>query len=615
MAVRQYIGARYVPIFGRKDEESIEWDNTKPYEPLTIVLHQGNSFTSRQYVPVGIDITNEDYWALTGNYNAQVEAYRAEVQGFSSDISTLQDQMAGTEDSTLKTAIDANTENVATLQDQMAGTQESTLKTAIDANTENVATLQDQMAGTQDSGLLTLINGNLKNKAAAIFGGYLAPSYVGDFMADLQFSACCRVGDEMYCFAQDSYDGTGNARIYNLTSNALVSSKTILMGHANSVAYDSVRECIWIAPMNTYTAGVASQITYMYKYTLNLNAKDDVYLPDNSRPIYGVSFDPVTECMYAFVCPDYYAGPIMIYRMQSDENAFTLWKTIPVIDEFESFGDIVWQDFAVYNNVLVAAKAEGTVYCFDLTRETIDSVDYTLRIGKRDAGNIWTYGEIEGLEFDANGRLYNARNAIMGRTNSGKHHNYNGCFVTELNTATQVQTEYSSKQSVYGTLDLDDDFSDKFALGRSEIRSLNQLYWRNQKAGTVAVRSGKTYTDEEVRLVLDNPLCLHIYGTVSLNNILLNAGHLFIFNEGTMTFSNSYQAIMATDSAAILYLRNRGTINVPNANRFIHNGYSPNIICIGELGTLVGDNAHKFGDVTVSSTGMLMGNGRVMGTT
>lgn len=79
MTTQQYIGARYVPIFGRKDEESMEWDNSKSYEPLTIVLHEGNSYTSRQFVPVGIDIANEVYWAETGNFNAQVEQYRQET--------------------------------------------------------------------------------------------------------------------------------------------------------------------------------------------------------------------------------------------------------------------------------------------------------------------------------------------------------------------------------------------------------------------------------------------------------------------------------------------------------------------------------------------------------
>lgn len=76
----QYIGARYVPIFGRVNEDSIEWNNSAPYEPLTIVLHQGNSYTSRQHVPAGAEITDEQYWANTGNYNAQIEQYRQETK-------------------------------------------------------------------------------------------------------------------------------------------------------------------------------------------------------------------------------------------------------------------------------------------------------------------------------------------------------------------------------------------------------------------------------------------------------------------------------------------------------------------------------------------------------
>lgn len=83
--VRQYIGARYVPLFA----DPAEWNNTQTYEPLTIVLHQGNSYTSRQYVPTGIDITNNDYWALTGNYNAQIEAYRAETQANTSKFTAM----------------------------------------------------------------------------------------------------------------------------------------------------------------------------------------------------------------------------------------------------------------------------------------------------------------------------------------------------------------------------------------------------------------------------------------------------------------------------------------------------------------------------------------------
>lgn len=68
-----YVGMRYVPIFGG------QWDATADYEPLTIVTYQGNSYTSRTFVPAGTAVDNTTYWALTGNYNAQVEQYRQEV--------------------------------------------------------------------------------------------------------------------------------------------------------------------------------------------------------------------------------------------------------------------------------------------------------------------------------------------------------------------------------------------------------------------------------------------------------------------------------------------------------------------------------------------------------
>lgn len=76
--VRQYVGARYVPKF----HDPLEWSSEIAYEALTIVTHQGNSYTSMQPVPSGVDIANTDYWAMTGNFNAQIEAYINEVQTF-----------------------------------------------------------------------------------------------------------------------------------------------------------------------------------------------------------------------------------------------------------------------------------------------------------------------------------------------------------------------------------------------------------------------------------------------------------------------------------------------------------------------------------------------------
>ena len=70
-----YVGARYVPVFA--DDP---WSNEREYEPLTVVLHEGSSYTSRQFVPEGIDIGNELFWARTGDYNAQVDLYREETR-------------------------------------------------------------------------------------------------------------------------------------------------------------------------------------------------------------------------------------------------------------------------------------------------------------------------------------------------------------------------------------------------------------------------------------------------------------------------------------------------------------------------------------------------------
>ena len=85
-----YVGHRYVPkIFG-------EWDKQNQYEGLSIVTHQGNSYTSKKRVPVGIDILNEEFWVVTGNYNAQVEEYRKETERVSQKL----DEKASHEDFT-----------------------------------------------------------------------------------------------------------------------------------------------------------------------------------------------------------------------------------------------------------------------------------------------------------------------------------------------------------------------------------------------------------------------------------------------------------------------------------------------------------------------------------
>lgn len=65
----EYIGKRVVP---RHDGE---WNSTLSYEGLVIVLdpNTGDSYTSRKAVPAGIPLTNTEYWARSGVFNAQLK--------------------------------------------------------------------------------------------------------------------------------------------------------------------------------------------------------------------------------------------------------------------------------------------------------------------------------------------------------------------------------------------------------------------------------------------------------------------------------------------------------------------------------------------------------------
>ena len=91
---RQYIGARYVPIFF-DGAQGTEWLPNTQYEPLTIVTRNGNSYTSKKAVPaaIGAPENNAAYWASTGIYNQQVEELRQNVENLAADVDTFNDRI------------------------------------------------------------------------------------------------------------------------------------------------------------------------------------------------------------------------------------------------------------------------------------------------------------------------------------------------------------------------------------------------------------------------------------------------------------------------------------------------------------------------------------------
>ena len=122
--VRQYVGARYVPVFA----DPLEWNDARGYEPLTVVLHAGNSYTSRQSVPVGIDINNTAYWAETGNYNAQIEAYRQEVLAYDGRITANANAIAAETQARESEVAEAMADIAAETQARVKGDNALTLR-------------------------------------------------------------------------------------------------------------------------------------------------------------------------------------------------------------------------------------------------------------------------------------------------------------------------------------------------------------------------------------------------------------------------------------------------------------------------------------------------------
>lgn len=631
----QYVGARYVPTIGRLGEDTWQWDGgIAPYEPLTIVQWEGDSYTSRKDVPIGVNILNEEYWANTGNFNGQLaQVYRRlrnleESTNYQPQIDALSDALDSEEearisaDETLQGNIDA--EELARIdavsdEEEARIAADGTLQENIDAEERaRIAadgTLQDNIdaEALARSGADTALGSRIRTvedtSRAAIMGHYIAPTYVGDFMENLQFGCCCRKDDNMYTFNPTNYDNLGVVRIFDMENNILLNTvNDVVMGHGNSCCWDSVRERFWIAPMSTYNQGVATHTNELYYTNSTISIFGTHELPINDFP-HGVSFDATTNTLFAiFAHNDELLDPdtIRVYAMGEEDTEFSLYKEI-VSEEFvPRTAAIIWQDFAVYDDVLVACRTDGTCYVIPLYEETA-RIAQTFHIGEIDAGGLWSYGEVEGIEFDAEGRLYNARNATINTTNSGARYQINSCFVTELNTAHRITPNPMYRQNQYYTVTIDT--SNTFAVSdRWHVHSINQLMWRLDRFGKVNVASGTTYNDGIVR-ICDRSIKLDVLGTMNVDRIILDSGMLFIIVQGgslNIANSDSQAAIDANSTASQIYFRSVGGHLTYNTNaEFINFGYGPSIFCCNGLDNI--DSIEVEG-VTVSGPRMLMGN-------
>ncbi len=442
-------------------------------------------------------------------------------------------------------------------------------------------------------------------------GGTILPSYCGDFIANYQFGCVARYNDVFYCVSPHNYDNYGDVRAFEISSNTLLWIKTnVNVGHGNSIAYDTTRNCFWIAPLSTYENGVATSVNYIYKYNNTFTTVETVTLPSR---IYSVSYDSTTDIMYAFTIN---VNGIHIYKMEADESTFTLYSRINPT-EYTYLGDTtVFQDIAVDDGVMYIVKPEGTMY-IALIQETTTHITNSARIDRNDNGNVFIYGEQEGIEFDDNHRLYSANCSYMNIYNTNQNEQVTNSFVTELNYKGNAFPSQHNAQTIHGTLELSPTTQNKFKLGNSEIRSLNQLAYIKEPFGTVHIPEGTT-VNENSRVRISqrtSSFTLLIDGTYENEFMNLDAGmiQIQIGENGEFISNSETMAISLSNRTCIVMIRNRGKISMPNSStgQFIFSGYSPTIVAITEMNN---PDEMIIGDTTVSSVGMLMGNTRIYGT-
>lgn len=213
MGVTQYIGARYMPIFADPPEHS----SAKTYEPLTIVLHEGNSYTSKQFVPKGIDITNETYWAETGNFNGQVEAYRRQVIEVLSHINDVEDMLPASSFSAQNT-VENSISNLSKSINQTVSLYAPDINgSAVIAKYDDVTILFDCASESGASDLRTYLNLLNVTHIDAVVITHMHYDHAGGFNAVIPFcDASTDIYVQMPCTTANSQYSTYENTLTNI---------------------------------------------------------------------------------------------------------------------------------------------------------------------------------------------------------------------------------------------------------------------------------------------------------------------------------------------------------------------------------------------------------------
>ena len=432
MAVREYIGARYVPLFS----DPIEWDETLAYEPLTVVINQGNSYVSKQFVPAGTPLPttaerSNAYWLLWADFNAQIEQYRAEVETYAGRINANAEAIQRL-DGDLAAEILARTNADTSIRDDFAAdlAAEATrineaLAAAVDELEQTDETLSTRIAATEfKNEFIQPINA----------GSFESLPYVEAYDANNVLpnlgQGFTLIGDSRGVIALAAAEGGNSMRVatVDFAGNTFEIGTRVIndVGHANQLCFKD--NYIYLCPApDTYGAQVGIR-----KYTLDWTLATIIAPPSTWTGVWWVVADRKTGDMYAISD----TGEVGTF------NGDTITPTGTTLAfPTESF---TRQGAALFAGVVYAPI--GGVYSGEkvaIMRFDIASGEYLGSYTMPDHNEIFPYGELEDIDFSSDGTMY-----IYSRYRAGTNQDLGGWLnlINKWNIGRKFQANYH----VYG---------------------------------------------------------------------------------------------------------------------------------------------------------------------
>lgn len=230
MAMRQYIGARYVPAyFENSATGDSTWAPNTIYEALTIVTWNNNEYTSKKPVPanIGNPAENSAYWIATSNITGQISHLQDQLNDLADEVEDVQGDISDIEG------------NVTTLQTNVSNLQTSVsnLNTGLGTANQNIATLQGDM---------NTATGNIANLTSSVTEIEGDIDDIEDDISDIQSAIAGLAGMEAveYWSNSDPTASFGPQTIYNanyaILTYKFIEITYIIVNTASPVEYESL---------------------------------------------------------------------------------------------------------------------------------------------------------------------------------------------------------------------------------------------------------------------------------------------------------------------------------------------------------------------------------------